>query len=71
MCDKHDRAITCVFFSADTVNINVFWSFTKRSVKRKVKFGEKLFQTKLLSRLSHKAYRLLCSHVLFRYFTII
>ena len=28
-------------------NISVFWSFTKRSVKRKVKFGEKLFQIKL------------------------
>ena len=71
MCDKHDRAITCVFFSADTVNINVFWSFTKRSVKRKVKFGENLFQIKLLSRLSRKVYRLLYSHVLMRYFTIV
>ena len=32
----------------------------------KVKFGEKLFQTKLLSRLSHKVCRLLSSPVLLR-----
>ena len=35
-------------------NINVFWSFTKRSLYRRVKFGENLFHTKLLSRLSHR-----------------
>ena len=35
----------------------------------KVKFGEKLFQTKLLSRLSHKVCRLLSSPVLLRKFT--
>ena len=40
-------------------NINVFWSFTKRSVYKKVKFGEKLFQ--FLSRLSHKVCRFLSS----------
>ena len=34
-------------------------------------FGEKLFQTKLLSRLSHKVCRLLSSPVLLRKFTII
>ena len=33
-------------------------------------FGEKLFQTKLLSRLSHKVCRLLPSPVLLRKFTI-
>ena len=33
-------------------------------------FGEKLFQTKLLSRLSHKVCRLLSSPVLLRKFTI-
>ena len=32
-------------------------------------FGEKLFQTKLLSRLSHKVCRLLSSPVLLRKFT--
>ena len=36
-----------------------------------MKFGEKLFQTKLLSRLSHKVCRLLPSPVLLRKFTIV
>ena len=35
----------------------------------KVKFGEKLFQTRSLSRLSHKVCRLLSSAVLLRKFT--
>ena len=35
-----------------------------------MKFGEKLFQTKLLSRLSHKVCRLLSSAVLLRKLTI-
>ena len=52
------RACFVVIFT----NINVFWSFTKRSVY----FGEKLFQTKLLTRLSHKVCRLLSSPVLLR-----
>ena len=38
-------------------------------VVRKVKFGEKLFQIKLLSRLSHKVCRILSSPVLLRKFT--
>ena len=50
---------------------NVFWSFTKRSVWRKVKFGENVFQTKSLSRLPHKVCCLLSSPVLLRKFTII
>ena len=36
-----------------------------------MKFGERLFQTKLLSRLSHKVCRLLSSSALFRKFTIV
>ena len=56
------RACFVVIFT----NINVFWSFTKRSVWRKLKFGEKLFQTKLLSRLSQKVCRLLSSPFLLR-----
>ena len=56
------RACFVVIFT----NINVFWSFTKRSVWRKLEFGEKLLQTKLLSRLSHKVCRLLSSPVLLR-----
>ena len=57
-------------FVVNFTNINVFWSFTKRSVEKKVKFGEKLFETKLLSRLSHKVCSLLSSPVLLRKFTI-
>ena len=34
--------------------INGFWSFTKRYVWRRVKFGKNFFQTKLLSHLSHR-----------------
>ena len=44
--------------------------FKKISVQREVKFGEKLFQTKLLSRLSHKLCRLLPSPDLLLKFTI-
>ena len=55
--------------SWSSLNINVFWSFTERSVQRKVKFGEKLLQTKLLPRLSHKVCRLLPSPVLLCKFT--
>ena len=36
-----------------------------------MKFGERLFQTKLLSRLSHKVCRLLSSPVLLHKFTIV
>ena len=36
-----------------------------------MKFGEKLFQTKLLSRLSHKVCRLRSSPVLLRKFSIV
>ena len=36
-----------------------------------MKFGERLFQTKLVSRLSHKVCRLLSSPVLLRKFTIV
>ena len=55
--------------SWSSLNTYVLWSFTKRSVWRKVTFGENLFQTKLLSRLSHKVCRLLSSPVLLRKFT--
>ena len=50
------RACFVVIFT----NINVFWS---------VNVGENLFQTNLLSRLSHKVCRLLSSPVLLRKFT--
>ena len=48
MCDKRDRAITCVL---------------------KERFGGKIFQSKLLSRLSHKVCCLLSSPVLLSKFT--
>ena len=40
---KRGRAITRVSFSLSSLNSNVFWSFTKRYVERKVKFGGKFF----------------------------
>ena len=49
--------------------INVFRSFTNICLTEG-KFGGKVFQTKLLSRLSHKVCRLLFSSVLLRKFTI-
>ena len=55
--------------SWSSLNANVFWSFTKRSVWRKVEFGKKLFQTKLLSHLSHKVCRLLSFPVLLHKFS--
>ena len=51
------------------IDVNVFWSFTKRSVKRKLKFGGMFFQAKLLSRLSHRVCRFPPSPVLLRKFT--
>ena len=38
---------------------NAFWSFTIRSVKKRLKIGGKFFKIKLLPRLSHKVCRLL------------
>ena len=51
------------------IDINVFWSFTERSVKRKLKFGGMFFQAKLLSRLSHRVCRFPPSPVLLLKFT--
>ena len=65
VCDKRDRSITYVFCC------NVFWSFAKRPVYRKGKFGGKVFRTRLLSRLLHKVCRLLSSPALLRKLTII
>ena len=56
--------------SWSSLDINAFWSFTKRSVQRRVDFGGRVFQTKLLSRLSHKVCGLPSSPVLLRKFTI-
>ena len=56
--------------SLSSLNINVFLSFTKRSVYRKMKFKANFFQITFLSRLSHKVCRPLCSPVLSLKFTI-
>ena len=58
LCDKRDRVIVYVFCHKflSSLNIYVFWSFHKYLFKGKRSLA-KLFQTKLLSRLSHKVYR--------------
>ena len=46
MCDKKTwQVYHWRLFSWSSLNINVFWSFTKRFVKGKVKLGGKCFQT--------------------------
>ena len=69
LCDKRDRTITCVFV-AKFNKYNCVLIFTKRSFKRKLKFGGNCFQTELLSRLPHKVFRLLPSTVPLRKFTV-
>ena len=39
MTDKRDRVLTRVLLQS-SLNITAFWSFPKRSVERKVEFGE-------------------------------
>ena len=70
-CDKCDRAINCVFCRGLPISLMFSGLLKKRSVQRKVKFGGKFFQPKLLSRLSHKVCRLLSSSVLLGKFSII
>ena len=65
LCDKRDTASFVVIFTQHLC----FLVFTKRYVQMKVKFGEKLFQTKWLSRLAHEVCRLRSSPVLLRKFT--
>ena len=63
------QRITCMF-CYDLHLTLTFSGLHKNICLRKVKFGGKFFETKLLSRLSHKAGRLLFSPVLLRKFTI-
>ena len=56
--------------SWSSLDINAFWSFTKRSVQRRVDFGGRVFQTKLFSRLSHKVCGFPSSPILLRKFTV-
>ena len=64
VCDERDRVITCVF-CRDLFYLTLKFSGLYKNVCL-VKIGEKLFQTKLLSSLSHKTFRLLSSPVLLR-----
>ena len=68
--DESDKVITCVLCRYLHLTLMFSGRFSKISVQRKVKFGEELFQTKLLSRLSHKLCRLLSSPDLLLKFTI-
>ena len=69
VCDKCDRAITYVFCRDLHLTLMFSVFFAKKICFKKVKFGKKLFRTKLLYRLSHKVCRLLPSPVLLRKFT--
>ena len=62
LCVPNVKRLLLSCFVVIFTNINVFWSFTKKSVSKKVKFGEKLFQ--FFSRWSHKVCRLLSSLVI-------
>ena len=70
LCLRNVKRLFLAYLVVIFTNINVFWSFTRRSVKKSWKFGEKLFQTKLLSRLSHKVCRHLSSPFPLHKFTI-
>ena len=68
MCDKRDRPFAYVFCG----NLHLSLCFLALYKKTFLKEGEvrgKVFQTELLSRLSHKDCRLLSSPVLLRKFT--
>ena len=60
MRDKRDRAITCMSCPDHVL------FFAKKSVERKVKFGIRLFQTKLLLHFLHQVCHLLSSTILLR-----
>ena len=75
MCDKRDRGTTCEFYR-DIIFLILIFQFIsyflvlyKKICLKKVKFGGRLFQRKLLSRLSHKVCRLLYFPVLLRKFS--
>ena len=68
VCDKRDRAITCML-CRDLHSALMFSGFYKKICLKESDGCEKLFQTNLLSWLSHKVCRLLSSPVLLRKFT--
>ena len=73
VCDKRDRAITCVF--CGDLHLTPMFCGPKKDQKDKkicegkLNLAKNLFQAKLLSRLSHKVCSLLASLVLLRKFT--
>ena len=70
LCVTNVTGLWLTHFVVIFTYVNVFWSFTKRPVHRRVKFVRNVFQTKLLSRLSHKICHLLSSPVLSHKLTI-
>ena len=70
VCDKRDRAITCVFCRGLHLNFTFSGLLQKDQFKGKRSLEKSYFKTKLLSRLSHKVCRLLTSPVLLRKFTL-
>ena len=67
VCEKRDRAITCLLCS--DLHLTLKFSGLYKKIYLKERFGGKIFQTKLLSRLSHKVCCLLSSPVLLCKFT--
>ena len=67
--DKRDRAINCVFCRDLHLTLMFSGLLQKDLFKGRRMFGGKSFHTKLLSRLSHKDWRLLSSPVLLRKLT--
>ena len=68
LCDKRDWAITGVF--CRDLHLKLMFSGLCKKIRFKEnKVGEKLFQTKLLSRLSHKVCRLRSSPVMLHKFS--
>ena len=67
VCNKRDRTITCVL--CRDLHLTLKFSGLYKKICLKESFGGKIFQTKLLSRLSHKVCCLLSFPVLLREFT--
>ena len=68
VCDKRDRAITCML-CRDLHSALMFSGFYKKICLKESDGWRKVISNKLLSRLSHKVCRLLSSPVLLRKFT--
>ena len=67
LCDKRDRAITCLL--CRDLHLTLKFSGLCKKICLKERFGGKIFQTKLFSRLSHKVCCFLSSPVLLCKFT--